>query len=85
MQERDAKMWPATHIGKIKAPSGLSKVNRMMHRIFASRADSALVSLALSWTVTAKADISRSSGLRGNIAWFLPISFDDKTVKSRLP
>jgi len=73
MQERDAKMWPATHIGKIKAPSGLSKVSRMMHRIFASRADYALVSLALSWTVTAKVDISRSSGLRGNTVWFLPI------------
>ena len=39
-----------------KAPSGLPKVNRMMHRIFASRADFALVSLALPWTVTAKAE-----------------------------
>lgn len=32
------------------------KTNQMMHRIFASRAYYTLVSLALSWTVTAKAE-----------------------------
>ena len=72
MQERDAKMWSATHIGKIKAPSGLSKVNRMMHRIFASRADSALVSLALSWTVTAKAEKAGLLACAAILSGFFP-------------
>ena len=72
MQERDAKMWPATHIDKIKAPSGLLKVNRMMHRIFASRADSALVSLALSWTVTAKAEKAGLLACAAILSGFFP-------------
>ena len=59
-------------IDKIKAPSGLSKVNRMMHRIFASRADSALVSLALSWTVTAKAEKAGLLACAAMLSGFFP-------------
>lgn len=70
---------------KIKKHHPVFKKDRMMRRICIQGKVCPLFSLALSWTVTAKADISRSSGLRGRIVCFLPIAFIKATVESRLP
>lgn len=55
-----------------KAPFNLQKADQMMHRIFASRADFTLVFLALSWTVTAKAEKAGLLACAAMLSGFFP-------------